>query len=149
TDNGDGSKELFRYDVVNSTPDSPKFRQLTFTPVASLFGDQRANVFFSYPDNTGNVVTFAPIANLLYPNLPIVSEALQAVLGPIGGQSGDGGGLANAGGFWATRFGRGFVGAVCEPPPPGPTNSSSPPTPPYQIDGVSLSVQGLAARLLY
>jgi uncharacterized protein (TIGR03437 family) len=122
---------------------------LTFTPTTSLFADQRANVFFSYPDNTGNVVTFAPIANILYSNLPAVNEALQAVIRPITGQSGAAVSLANAASFDATQIARGSIAAGFGSSLSGMTDSSPTVNPPYQLDGVSLSVQGLAARLIF
>jgi uncharacterized protein (TIGR03437 family) len=149
TDNGDGSKELFSYDVVNSTADAPKFRQLTFTAVSSLFADQRSNVFFSYPDNTGRVVTFAPVGATLYPNLPALNEAFQAVIRPVTGQNGAAVTLANAASFDATQIARESIAAGFGTSLSGTTNSSQTIVPPYQIDGVSLSVQGLAARLLF
>src|SRR6185503_1579964 len=50
TDNADGSRELFRYDIVNSTSTSPKFRQLTFTNVPLLL-DPRTTTIAGFPDN--------------------------------------------------------------------------------------------------
>jgi hypothetical protein len=128
---------------------SPKFRQLTFTPVSALFADQRSNVFFSYPDNTGNVVTFSPVSATLYPNLPAVNEAFQAVIRPVTGQNGDAVTLANAASFDAAQIARDSIAAGFGTSLSGTTKSSQTIVPPYQIDGVSLSVQGLAARLLF
>ncbi len=65
------------------------------------------------------------------------------------GQNGDAVTLANAASFDAAQIARDSIAAGFGTSLSGTTKSSQTIVPPYQIDGVSLSVQGLAARLLF
>ena len=49
TDNADGSRDLFRYDIAASTATTPVFKQLTFTAPATFLEDQRFNTSFAHP----------------------------------------------------------------------------------------------------
>src|SRR5205085_2822623 len=108
TDNADGSRELFRYDIVNSTATSPKFRQLTFTDVPLLF-DPRSTTISGFPDNGGSRVIFASANNLVGTNTSATSEIFQVVVRPITGQNSQAPALANAASFDSTQVARGSL----------------------------------------
>ncbi len=149
TDNEDGSRELFLYDIVASTPTEPKFRQLTFTPRADFLFDQRQASSFSFPDNSGKLISFHYVAFLLASNLGFVTEIFQERLLPITTKNTQAVTLANAASFDGTQLARGSIAAgfgtmLSNTIAGAPTSDL-----PYEINGVRVTVANLAAQLLF
>ncbi len=83
TDNADGSRDLFRYDIAASTATTPVFKQLTFTSPATFLEDQRFNTSFAFADNSGQRISFNYISSLLAPNSSFASEIFQLLIIPV------------------------------------------------------------------
>jgi WD40 repeat protein len=60
--NPDGSREIFRYDI-----NSGSFRQLTFTSPSPVFPDQRLNNTTSYLSSNGDIASFSYLTQSILP----------------------------------------------------------------------------------
>lgn len=149
TDNGDSSRDLFRYDVINSTVAAPKFRQLTFTPPAEFLLDPRLATSFSFPDSTGNVVTFDYVAFLIAPNLSFVTEIFQGLILPIATKNAQAATLANAASFDTAQLARESIGAIFGTQLANTTAIASTSDLPYELAGVRVTFRNISARLLF
>jgi len=148
-DNADNSKEVFRYDIANSTPTGPKFRQMTVTQPSASFLDQRQNTIPSYVDNSGSRVTFTMVSNDLSPTLTFAPEVFQEIIRPITSKNDQAVMLANAASFDATQVARGSIVAGFGTNLANATTSASSANLPYDLAGVSVTVKGFAARLVF
>ena len=149
TDNADGSRELFRYDIVNSTSTSPKFRQLTFTNVPLLL-DPRTTTIAGFPDNIGSRVNFPSADNLTGTNNTASSELFQVVIRPITSQNSQAPALANAASFDGTQVARGSLVAAFGTQLANATGNAPSADLPYEINGVSVTVAGfVAAQVIF
>lgn len=149
TDNADGSRDLFRYDIAASTPTTPVFKQLTFTSPASFLTDQRFNTSFSYPDQTGQRVSFNYISTLLAVNSSFVSEIFQLIVIPVSSTNAQAITLVNGASFDATQVARGSIGAAFGTQLANSTTAPVDATPVYELEGVSATIAGIAARILF
>lgn len=143
-DNADGSREIFRYTIADQ-----KFRQLTFTPLSEQFVDQRQNQTSSYLNNTGDLVTFSYDTRSIYTTGAIVIDIFQALLRPVTATSTEEVKMVNSASFddkqvargsLVTIFGRGLSSIIAQAPS---TNL------PFDLGGVTVSVNGFSARLIY
>jgi len=149
TDNADGSRDLFEYDIAASTAMTPVFKQLTFTAPASFLTDQRFNTSFSYPDQTGRLVSFNYISTLLAVNSSFVSEIFQLIVIPVTSTNAQAVTLVNGASFDATQIARGSIAAAFGTMLANTTTQPVSATPVYQLQGVSATIAGIAARLLF
>ncbi|MBK9708036.1 MAG: PD40 domain-containing protein [Acidobacteria bacterium] len=143
-DNADGSREVFRYDIATA-----KFRQLTFTPLSDLVQDQREANINSFPDNTGRLITFSTAGYLVAPSLPTTFELFQAYIRPVTATNSQEVKLSNAASFDMTQIARGSLVAAFGTQLANATGSAASANIPFELNGVSVSVAGIAARLIY
>ncbi len=144
TDNADGSKEIFRYDIGGA-----KFRQLTFAPASEFFLDQRINTTSSFIDDSGDLATFSFIARSLGANLPTITDLFQALVRPISGRNSQEAKIANAASFDVTQIARGSIGAIFGTQLANSTQSAPSTNLPFILNGVTVNVGSLSARLSY
>lgn len=144
TDNADGSREVFRYDIAAN-----KFRQLSFTPASSAVLDQHNITFPAYLDATGNLATFSTLASSVGPNAPNLFDLFQSRILPVTGTNAQAPALANAASFDGTQIARGSIAAAfgdslanTAQPAPGANL-------PFELNGVTVNVAGVAARIYY
>lgn len=144
TDNADGSREVFRYDIANN-----KLRQITFTDKSVTVLDQRANNFSVFVDNTGNTVTFNYEANVIATNALAIQDVFQAYVLPVTSQNSTAPTFANAASFDNTQVARGSIVAVFGTQLANSTVSAPTANLPFQLGGVNVTVNGLAGRLIF
>ena len=149
TDNGDNSKEVFRYDIVNSTSGSPKFRQLTFASPSLLVFDQRTNIIASFIDTTGTLVAFTLGEDLIGTNAGLAPQLFQARIRPITSTNSQAVVLANAASFNNTAVARGSIVAAFGTMLANNQGTTPSANLPYEINGVTVSVGFAYARLLF
>ncbi len=144
TDNADGSREVFRYDIA-----AAKIRQITFTPLSGFVLDQRANTTSAFADKTGNTITFSYDANLVATNAPAVQDVFQAYLLPVTSKNSVEAKLSNAASFDAAQVARGSIVAAFGTQLANTTLSAPSANLPFQLGGVNITVNGLAGRLIF
>jgi len=144
TDNGDGSREVFRYDLAAS-----KFRQITFADKSTFVFDQRDNTTEPFVDDSGNRVTFSFSANLLAPKATAIEDLFQALVRPVTGKNPVESKTANAASFDATQVARGSIVAAFGAQLANSTIISPSANLPFELGGVTVTVNGLAARLIF
>jgi uncharacterized protein (TIGR03437 family) len=144
TDNADGSREVFRYDIAAS-----KFRQITFAPLATFVFDQRNNTTEPFVDDSGNRVTFSFTANLVAPKASAIEDLFQALIRPVTATNSEESKLANAASFDSTQLARGSIAAAFGTRLANATVASTSANLPFELGGVTLAVNGLAARLIF
>lgn len=143
-DNADGSREVFRYDIA-----AQKFRQITFADKSGLVLDQRDATAQPYVDNTGAAITFSFVATLLAPKAAVIDDLFQAVVRPLTAKSPVESKLANAASFDATQAARGSIVAAFGAQLANATVSAPSANLPFDLGGVTVTVNGLAARLIF
>ncbi|MGE0887276.1 MAG: hypothetical protein AB7P14_27465 [Blastocatellales bacterium] len=144
TDNADGSREVFRYDIAGA-----KLRQITFTPLSGFVLDQRANTTSAFADKTGNTITFSYDANLVASNAAAVQDLFQAYVLPVASKNSTEAKLSNAASFDATQVARGSIVAAFGTQLANSTLSTPSANLPFQLGGVTVTVNGLAGRLIF
>ncbi len=143
-DNADGSREVFRYGIADQ-----KFRQITFADKSGAVLDQRDTGIAPEIDDTGAVVTFSLDANLLAPRAAAIAEPFQALVRAVTSRNGTEAKLANAASFDATQVARGSIAAAFGTQLATATASASSANLPFVLGGVSVNVDGVAARLIF
>jgi uncharacterized protein (TIGR03437 family) len=149
SDNADGSKEVFVYDIAASTTTTPKYRQLTFTSPATFIVDQRVNTTFAYINNAGNQVIFYYTAFLLSPNLSATPEIFEQRILPITATNAATLTLANAASFDNTQVARTSIASIFGMQLANQIVVASTATLPFELGGVRVTVNGLAAQLIF
>ncbi|MGE0127340.1 MAG: hypothetical protein AB7U82_04460 [Blastocatellales bacterium] len=143
-DNADGSREVFRYDIA-----AQKFRQVTFADKSGLVLDQRDAVVQPFTDNSGAAITFSFLAPLLAPRAAVIEDLFQAVIRPVTAKSPVEAKLANAASFDATQAARGSIVAGFGAQLANATVGAPSANLPFDLGGVTVTVNGLAARLIF
>src|SRR5262249_8017889 len=141
TDNADGSREFFRYDIATQ-----KFRQLTFADKIGSSLEQES-IGQPYIDNSGSAITFSFVANRLATNASSVDDLFQAVIRPVTGNNSAGAAMANAASFKTDQIARGSLVAVFGQQLANNTMGSPSANLPFDLGGVTVSVNGVAAQL--
>lgn len=144
TDNADGSREVFRYDIARN-----QFRQITFTGKSSAVLDQRSNTAEVFADTGGNLLTFSYDANLIGANGAAVRDLFQALVRPVTSKNAAEAKLANAASFDATQVARGSIAAAFGTQLANATVSAPSGNLPFELAGVTVTVNGVAARLIF
>ena len=144
TDNADGSREVFRYNIATA-----KFTQFTFTALSDLVFDQRDNRTAPFINDAGNLATFSFESRSLLPVGPIISDLFQAVVRPVTSVNTEVAKMANAASYDNTQIARGSLVALFGTQlARGAVNASSANLP-FELGGVTVKVAGIAARLIY
>lgn len=143
-DNADGSREVFRYDIANK-----KFRQITFTDLSGLVLDQRANTTSAFVDSSGTAISFTYDQVLLATNGAALQDIFQAYVRPVTMTNSTAPALANAASFDATQVARGSIVAAFGTQLANATISTPGANLPFQLGGVSVTISGIAARLIF
>jgi uncharacterized protein (TIGR03437 family) len=142
TDNADGSREFFRYEIA-----AQKFRQFTFAD--KLGGPlEQDTVGQPYIDNTGNAITFSFLANRLATNASQIDDLFQAIIRPVTSNSGIGAAMANAASFKTDMIARGSLVAVFGLQLANNTVVAQSTNLPFALGGVTVTVNGMDARLI-
>ena len=152
TDNADGSREIFRYDIANA-----KFRQITYTPLSTRVLDQRDALLFANANTTGSEVFFTDDVDLIGSNLDTSFEIYRAILRPVTQANAVVPAMVNAASFYtpdvttpatnpnaggaiASIFGNNLAASQAV------TNRADLD---FQLNGVSVTVAGIASRLFF
>jgi uncharacterized protein (TIGR03437 family) len=144
TDNADGSREVFSYDIAAS-----KFRQITFADKATFVLDQRDNTTLPFINDGGVRLTFSFYAPLVAPKAFAIDEPFQALIRPITATNSAESKLANAASFDTTQIARGSIVAAFGTQLANATASAPGANLPFELGGVTLTVNNLAARLIF
>jgi len=144
TDNADGSREVFSYDIAAS-----KFRQITFADKATFVFDQRDNVTLPFINDSSVRLTFTFYAPLVAPRASAIDEPFQALIRPITSTNSAESKLANAASFDTTQIARGSIVAAFGTQLANATASAPGANLPFELAGVTLTVNNLAARLIF
>ncbi|QQS46123.1 MAG: PD40 domain-containing protein [Acidobacteriota bacterium] len=144
TDNADGSREIFRYDIANSS-----FRQLTFTPQSLLVADQRSSLRTPYVNSAGDLISFTAPARDIAPNSAITDDLFQALIRPVTSTNSEAAKMTNAASFKDTEVARGSLVALFGTQLSNGTMSAASTNLPFVLNGVTVTVGSLAARLIY
>jgi uncharacterized protein (TIGR03437 family) len=140
--NADGSMEIFRYEISSGS-----LRQLTFTQPSSVFPDQRSNTTSSLLSTNGDIVSFSYLTQSLLPNAQNVLGLFQRIVRPVT-RSSPGARVVNGASLDPAQVARGSLSTVL-----GNELANSTPTvpasAPFIVDGVSASVDGIAARITF
>lgn len=144
TDNADGSREAFRYDIAGN-----KIRQITFTNLSLTVLDQRANNFSVFADSTGNTISFNYEANVVAANALPIQDVFQAYVLPVTAKNATEAKFANAASYDNTQTARGSIVAVFGTQLANSTLSTPSGNLPFQLGGVTVTVNGLAGRLIF
>ncbi len=137
--NPDGSKEVFRYEINNGT-----LRQLTFTQPSSFFDDQRYNFTSSFLTENGDMVSFNYLTQSLQPNAQNVMGLFQMIIRPITSPNNVGTAIGNAASFNTNQIARGSLAISLGTQIAG---AVSPASLPFVLNGVSVRVGQVAARI--
>ncbi|MDX2040736.1 MAG: hypothetical protein SF097_05780 [Acidobacteriota bacterium] len=143
-DNADGSREVFRYDIAGN-----KIRQVTFTDLSQTVFDQRANNFSVFIDTTGNTMSFNYEANVIATNALAIQDVFQAYVLPVATKNATEAKFANAASYDNTQVARGSIVAVFGTQLANATLSTPSGNLPFQLGGVTVTVNGLAGRLIF
>ncbi|MDX2031230.1 MAG: hypothetical protein SF339_11195 [Blastocatellia bacterium] len=144
TDNADGSREVFRFDIA-----AAKFRQLSFSTLSGFVLDQRDAGVSPYVDDSGGLTTFSFDASQLAPLSTAIAEPFQALVRSVTTTNATEAKLANAASFDGTQVARGSIVAAFGTQLANGTASATTASLPYLLSGVSVTVDGIAAGLIF
>ncbi|MFN7931530.1 MAG: hypothetical protein U0Y68_27090 [Blastocatellia bacterium] len=152
TDNADGSREIFRYDVT-----AANFRQITYTPLSARVLDQREALLFANSDTTGTNIFFTDDVNLLGSNPDTSFEIFRAIVRPITQTNDFVPAMVNAASYAvpdsttpaSNPVARGSIASIFGTRLADATATSTRADLDYSLNGVSVSIAGIAARLIF
>ncbi|HEX4949226.1 MAG TPA: IPT/TIG domain-containing protein [Blastocatellia bacterium] len=152
TDNADGSREVFRYDIA-----AAKFRQITYTPLSPRVLDQREALLHVNSNATGNDLFFNNDIDMIGQNPDTSFEIYRAAVRPVTQVNDVVPALVNGASFFSpdstkpetNPVARGSLASIF-----GTRLADAPATTTradldFSLNGVSVTVQGIAARLIY
>lgn len=152
TDNADGSREVFRYDIA-----AAKFRQITYTPLSPRVLDQREATVQVNSNATGTDLFFTNDINMIGENPDTSFEIYRALIRPVTETNSVVPAMVNAASFLspdATKpetnpVARGAIASIFGTRIADASAISTRTDLDYELNGVSVTVQGIAARLFY
>lgn len=152
TDNADGSREIFRYNVTTAS-----FRQVTYTPLSVRVLDQREALLFANSDATGSNIFFTDDVNLLGSNPDTSFEIFRATVRPITQVNDFVPALVNAASFASpdsttpanNPAARGSIATIFGTKLADSQANTSRSDLDYELNGVSINIAGIAAKLIY
>lgn len=156
TSNDDGSREVLRVDISDLS--SLKIRQMTFTQPSGRFLDERENTPVSWPDDTGNLVTFHTAGDVTGVNVDRTFEIFQVLVRPVTTINESAATLVNAASFAPaptdpagslTTIAQGATGAIFGTQLANSTTIAQSVDLPFELSGVTVTVAGVAARLIF
>lgn len=152
TDNADGSREVFRYDIA-----AAKFRQITYTPLSPRVLDQREALLHVNSNAAGTDLFFTNDIDLIGTNPDTSFEIYRALVRPITEVNAIVPAMVNAASFFSSDstkpetnpIARGSLGSIF-----GTRLADTPTTTAradldFELNGVSVTIAGIAARLIY
>ena len=143
SDNADGSREVFRYDVAKAA-----FLQITYTPTANAL-DQRNITVPSYPDAAGSAVTFSLESDLIASNLGLLPEAFRALIYPVTSTNATTPAIVNAASFDATQVARGSIVAAFGSQLSSKVIAANTTPLPLDLNNVRVTVGNIAAQIVF
>jgi uncharacterized protein (TIGR03437 family) len=152
TDNADGSREIFRYEIATA-----KFRQLTYTPQSPRVLDQREALLFPNSNAAGTEIFFTDDVNLIGTNPDTSFEIYRAIVRPITQTNSFVPALVNAASFASpdptkpelNPVARGSIGAIFGTNLASSQANTTRADLDFELNGVSVTITGIAARLIY
>ncbi len=152
TDNADGSREIFRYDIA-----AAKFRQITYTPLSVRVLDQREALLFANSNATGSSIFFTDDVNLLGSNPDTSFEIFRAIVRPITQTNEFVPALVNAASFASpdsatpasNPAARGSIATIFGTRLADSQATTTRADLDYELNGVSVTIAGIAASLVY
>lgn len=152
TDNADGSREVFRYDIA-----AAKFRQITYTPLSPRVLDQREALLHVNSNATGTDLFFTNDIDLIGANPDTSFEIYRAVIRPITQTNTVVPAMVNAASFFSpdstkpetNPIARGSLASIFGTRLADSLAISTRSDLDFELNGVSVTVAGIAARLIY
>lgn len=152
TDNADGSREIFRYDVT-----AAKFRQITYTPLSARVLDQREALLFANSNATGSNIFFTDDVNLLGSNPDTSFEIFRALVRPITQTNDFVPAVVNAASFASpdsttpasNPLARGSIATIFGTRLADSQATTTRADLDFELNGVSVNIAGIAASLIY
>lgn len=156
-DNADGSREIFRYGPLgaNGNTANAKFRQITFTAQSGLVLDQREAIILPNTNADGTLIAFSSNSNIIGTNPDTSQELFQVMVRPVTGTNSATPTLTNAANYVsatgtnAVAVGRGSMVTVFGVNLANSMAVTQRPDFDYMLGGVSVTVTGAAAQLIY
>ncbi|HYE74911.1 MAG TPA: hypothetical protein VEF04_16340 [Blastocatellia bacterium] len=151
--NFDNSREIYRYDVANSTATNPQFFLATQTALSTTTPDQRQILFAPFINDSGQIISFSNNGNLIAPNFNTTPEVFQALLRPVTRESLHALTIANHASLEQSVIARGSI-VLASGAELATTTAESNATDnfPFEINGVSVTVgeglSGIAGRVI-
>jgi uncharacterized protein (TIGR03437 family) len=152
TDNADGSREVFRYDIA-----AAKFRQITYTPLSPRVLDQREALLHVNSNATGTDLFFTNDIDLIGANPDTSFEIYRALIRPITQTNTVVPAMVNAASFFSpdstkpetNPIARGSIASIFGTRLADSLAISTQADLDFELNGVSVTVAGIAARLIY
>jgi uncharacterized protein (TIGR03437 family) len=152
--NADGSREVLRLDLTDLT--KPTIRQITFTQPSARFLDQRENTPVSWINDAGDLITFHTASDVTGRNSDRTFEIFQTLVRPVTNVNADAATLVNAASFAPApssdalpTIARGATGAIFGTRLANTTAVTPSIDLPFDLAGVSVTVAGVAAQLIF
>lgn len=161
TNNKAGNREIFRVDISNRDSGGNvtnfTFRQMSFTQPSGRFFDQRQNTPVSWINDSGNLITFHTSSDVIGTNSDRTFEIFQVLIRPVTSVNADKASLVNAASFEPApatdgalpTIARGATAAIFGTSLANSTAFTPSADLPYDLAGVSVTVAGVAARLIF
>lgn len=152
TDNADGSREIFRYEIATA-----KFRQVTYTPLSPRVLDQREALLHVNSNAAGTDLFFTNDIDMLGANPDTSFEVYRALIRPITQTNDVIPAMVNAASFFSqdstkpetNPIARGSLGSIFGTKLADSLAISTQADLDFELNGVSLTVAGIAARLIF
>lgn len=144
TDNADGSREVFRFEIA-----SGKYRQLTFTPRSTGVFDQRDARTAPFVNDSGDLISFSFESASLLPAGAVIADVFQAKLRTVISSNTDEVKMANSASYDNTQVARGSMVSLFGTQLSNTTARAASSALPFELNGVSVTVAGISAGLIY
>ena len=152
TDNADGSREVFRYDIA-----AAKFRQVTYTPLSPRVLDQREALLHVNSNATGTDLFFTNDIDMIGANPDTSFEIYRALIRPVTETNATVPAMVNAASFFSpdstkpetNPVARGSLGSIFGTRLADSLAISTNAELDFELNGVSVTIAGIAARLIY
>jgi len=152
TDNADGSREVFRYDIA-----AAKFRQITYTPLSPRVLDQREAILQVNSNAAGTDLFFNNDIDMLGSNPDTSFEIYRALIRPITQTNEVIPAMVNAASFASpdptkpetNPIGRGSLGSIFGTKLADAPAISTDTNLDFELNSVGVTIAGIAARLIY